>query len=187
MSSISSTAPASKPGRQNRRPRPRRLLSVSKVYDGCFAVRITVGTETAHYYVEPAPCDYGRAAFNLIKFPNEVKDGEPGSYEVLLHDVRTDSVCPCKGYEKWGWHLDADGNLVSCKHLDSLFKLVDDGRLTLPSKPASKPVPQQPVCTICHSNPVRTDDGMDTCEDCLPRQRPAAKPTFPANFEADFA
>jgi hypothetical protein len=123
MATTTATAPARQ--RRNRRPRPERRLAASKPVNGCFAVRITVGSERSHYYVEPLPHDFGRAAFRLVKFPNEVKDGEPGSYEVLVDGIA--SVCPCKGFEKHGFHLDADGNLISCRHVDSLLKLSEMG------------------------------------------------------------
>ena len=117
--------PAARVKTRNRRPRPERRLAASKPVNGCFAIRITVGPERSHYYVEPLPHDFGRAAFRLVKFPNEVKPGEPGTYEVLLDGIA--SVCPCKGFEKHGFHLDAGGNLVSCRHVDSLLKLSEMG------------------------------------------------------------
>jgi hypothetical protein len=108
---------------------------VGKPCNGCFAVRITVGKAVSSYFVEPLPSDFG-AGFRLVKFDCDRKPGEPDSYEVLISDRKTHSVCPCRGFEKHGWHLDAGGNLVSCKHLDSLLALVADGRLSLPAKPA---------------------------------------------------
>jgi hypothetical protein len=118
--------------RQNRRPRPARKLSMSRVYDGNFAVRITIGSDVSHYYVEPAPCDFGRAAFRMVKFPCEVKEGEAASHDVLIGHAQTDSTCCCKGYERWGWHADAEGKLVSCRHIDSLLELIARGMLILP-------------------------------------------------------
>jgi hypothetical protein len=119
--------------RRNRRPRPPRTLSVGKPCNGCFAIRIAVGKESSSYFVEPLPCDFGRAAFRLVKFDCDRVPGEPDAYEVLIHDTRTDSVCPCRGFEKHGWHLDAEGKPTACKHLDALLALVADGRLALPN------------------------------------------------------
>jgi hypothetical protein len=123
MSTITATASARQ--RRNRRPRPERRMSVGKPCNGCFAIRLQVGKDVCCYFVEPMPHDFGRAAFRLVKFDCDCKPGEPDSYEVLLDGIA--SVCPCKGFEKRGFHLDADGNLVSCRHIESLLKLSEMG------------------------------------------------------------
>jgi hypothetical protein len=127
MSSIASP-------RQNRKPRPERRLSVGAPCNGVFAISVQVGADLCRYYVEPAPCDYGRAAFKLVKFPCDVKPGEPDAYTVLVGHRKTDSVCPCRGFERHGWHLDADGELVSCRHLDCIFTLEKLGHLQMPAQ-----------------------------------------------------
>jgi hypothetical protein len=110
------------------------------------------------------PCDFGRLALRLVKFDCCRTPGEPDAYEVLLDDVRTQSLCSCKGFERHGWHKDSEGDLVSCKHLDACLKLVDDGHVTLPAKPAAR------------------SEEIGDYWDSLPC--PAGKP---ANLEADFA
>jgi hypothetical protein len=109
---------------------------MGKPTNGCFAVRITVGKAVSSYFVEPLPCDFGRAAFRLEKFFCDRVPGEPDEYHVNLDGTR--STCECKGYLKHGWHRTAEGELTACKHLDALLALVADGRLTLPARPAVK-------------------------------------------------
>jgi hypothetical protein len=92
-------------------------------------------------------------------------------YDVLLDGRK--STCECPGFERHGWHLDADGKPCSCKHLDGLNALVAAGKLALP---ASKPAPEAPAllpscrCTVCHENLVDAEGGFDTCDECLSKQ-----------------
>jgi hypothetical protein len=122
------------------RTRPQRRMSVGAPTNGCFAVRLQFGKDSCCYFVEPIDgAAFGTAAFRLVKFSCDRKEGEPDSYEVLVDaDRPTGSVCCCKGFERWGWHKDAEGNLVSCRHIDALLALVAQGRLQLPQCPAVK-------------------------------------------------
>ena len=143
MASLTTSAPARKVNRKPR-PRPARSMQVGAPCRGCFAMKLTVGKESCSYFVEPLPRpDFGTAAFRLVKFVQDVKEGEPESYEVLIDTAfPTGSVCPCRGFERWGWHLDAEGNLVSCRHLDALLALVAEGKLALPAqRPAAAAAP----------------------------------------------
>jgi hypothetical protein len=124
---------------RNRRPRPQRSMHVGTPCRGCFAFRLTVGKASASYFVEPiAGAAFGTAAFRLVKFVQDVQDGEPDHYDVNLDTAHvTRSTCECTGFLKHGWHLDADGKLVSCKHVDSLLKLAAEGKLALPRQQAA--------------------------------------------------
>ncbi len=91
-----------------------------------------MGADVDAYILSPLPCDFGAAAFRLHKLPQLVKPGEADHYDVLLDGRR--STCECKGFERHGWHLDADGKPCSCKHGDSLLALVAAGKLVLPAR-----------------------------------------------------
>jgi hypothetical protein len=142
-----SSARPVKPSR-NRRPRPERRAALGTPTDGHYPLLLSVGKDVDAYILSPLAHDFGAGAFRLHRLPIFVKPGEADHYDVLLDGRK--STCECPGFERYGWHLDANGDPVSCKHCDGLLALVANGRLALPSKPA-------------------------------------AKSTFPANFEADFA
>jgi hypothetical protein len=122
MCSLPSACPPVKPGRQNKHPCPERTLSMGKVVNGCFAVRITVGKAVSSYFVEPvADCSFGHG-FKFVKFDCDRTPGEPDEYHVNLDGTR--STCECKGWLRHGWHRTAEGELTACKHLDALLALV---------------------------------------------------------------
>jgi hypothetical protein len=131
---MSTTTATARACQRNRRPRPARSMQVGAACRGCLAVRLTVGKDTCCYFIEPIPTDFG-AGFRLVKFVQDVKDGEVDHYDCNLDTASvTRSTCECPGFLRHGWHRDAAGELVSCKHLDALLKLVADGRLTLPAR-----------------------------------------------------
>jgi hypothetical protein len=155
--------------RKNRRPRPARSMQMGTVVNGCFAIRLTVGKSVTSYFVEPLAHDFGSAAFRLLKFVCDVVEGEEDHYDCLLDTgTVTSSTCTCPGFEKHGWHMDADGVLCSCKHLDSLLALSAAGRL--PQRPAPAGPALHVLCTCCHSAPVDAEQGEDTCFECMANQ-----------------
>jgi hypothetical protein len=75
-------------------------------------LRITVGKDTADYFLARIPADFG-TAFKLEKVGEE--DATP--YHVNLNGPQ--STCECKGFTRWN----------RCKHKDGLAALVAAGRL----------------------------------------------------------
>ncbi len=144
MPSITSPAAPNKVNRKPRTPRPRpaRSLQACRPVNGCFAVRLTVGTASNCYFVEPIEgAAFGTVAVRLVKFVQDVQDGEADHYDCLLDTAFvTRSTCECKGFLRHGWHRTPEGELVSCKHLDALLKLAAEGRLVLPQRPAAAAV-----------------------------------------------
>ncbi len=142
MVSIPSAPTANKPNRTARKPRPRptRSARISAPVRGCYAVALTVGKETDGYFLEPLSCDFGTAAFRLLRWPHQVQPGEADHYDLSLDTAAvTRSTCECPGFLRHGWHRTPEGELVSCKHLDGLLALVAEGRLALPQRPAQRP------------------------------------------------
>jgi hypothetical protein len=121
------------------RSRPARTMQVGAPTNGCFAVRLTVGKDSASYFVEPLAADFG-LAFRLVKFACDRRDGEPDHYDVNLDAaIATCSTCECPGFIRHGWHRGPGGELVSCKHLDALLALAAQGRLAV----------RQPAAAAC--------------------------------------
>jgi hypothetical protein len=76
--------------------------------------------QTDVYDLEPIPSQLGGRG--LILHKHDCK-----SYCVNLSGL--DSTCDCQGFERWGWHLDENGELTACKHINSLLALQKLGRL----------------------------------------------------------
>jgi hypothetical protein len=106
MSTISTPRARVKPARSIR-------LCVKPVNDCTGVVRITVGKDSADYFLTEIPTDFGRG-FRVEKIGLECQEG---AYHVNLDGGN--KTCECKGYLKWG----------HCKHSDGLAALVAAGRL----------------------------------------------------------
>src|SRR5262245_39920716 len=65
---------------------------------------LTVGKETAEYYVHPVPSEWGKA-FKVEKLADNAE-----VYHVMLDGAQ--STCECKGYLRWN----------RCKHRDGIQK-----------------------------------------------------------------
>jgi len=74
-------------------------------------VALTVGNETAEYFVWPVPSEWGPA------FKVEKLAANADVYFVNLDGGQ--STCECKGFLRWG----------HCRHRDGLQKLADLGQL----------------------------------------------------------
>ena len=109
-----STSTATAPARQRKpRQKPARSIRLTlKPFDGNPGVaRVTVGKESADYFVTPIPADFGRG------FKVEKMGDEAAAYHVNIDgDNRT---CECKGFGRWH----------HCRHADGLAALVKAGQL----------------------------------------------------------
>ncbi len=98
--------PRSKPARSIR-------LALAPFGGNPGVVRITVGKDTADYFLTEFPADFGRG-FTVEKVGT---DGEPDVYHVNIDaDSRT---CSCKGHARW----------QRCKHADGLAALIAAGKV----------------------------------------------------------
>src|SRR5215831_19121974 len=73
-----------------------------------------------YYAVEAFPSHMGERGIELTK-----RDGTV--YHVNLSG--TDSCCDCPGFEKHGWHADANGEPIACKHVMALLALQQRSKL----------------------------------------------------------
>jgi hypothetical protein len=105
-------------------PRPRVKVKQERRVRLCLApaagrpgvVRLTVGTESWDYFVQPVKADFGRG-FQVVKI-DLMADG--GAYHVNVGGGHHNGhLCTCKGFERWG----------RCKHSDGLAALVNAGKL----------------------------------------------------------
>jgi hypothetical protein len=117
--------------------------NISNVVNHGAALRLTSTegnrTEVFHYFVEAIPADFG-LGFHLEKFANEVEEGEPSEYHVLL--AGKSSTCECKGWLRWG-------HRKPCKHLRSLAKLHAEGKLPPAPCHCGRPAVAGGECLAC--------------------------------------
>src|SRR5262245_58431047 len=111
MSTVTSPRPRSKVNRSVR------LLLESTGPGDPHVVSLTVGKETAEYFVWPVPSAWGKA-FKVEKLAANAE-----VYFVNLDGAQ--STCECKGFCRWG----------HCKHRDGLQVLVDKGLLPAGKSP----------------------------------------------------
>jgi hypothetical protein len=104
---------SSSAGQRKPRPKPARSIAlwVKPDRNGPGVVRITVGTESADYFLTPLASAFGRA-FEVHKVGTEDR------YHVCLDGAQ--SSCECKGFLRWN---------EPCKHIDGLAALVAAGQL----------------------------------------------------------
>ena len=110
------TTTATDPARQRKpRTKPQRFirLCVRPADQAAGVVRITVGKETADYYLTELAADFGRG----FKVEKTGLDAEPAAYHVNLDGNKR--TCECKGHGRHG----------HCKHSDGLAALIAAGRL----------------------------------------------------------
>jgi hypothetical protein len=130
MASLTTSPRRVKASKGSARTRPERHMALGAVHGGVRCLKLTVGKKTTGYYVVPLESQLGGVAFRLERFASDVQPGEPDHYNLLLDTaLPTRSLCDCKGFERWGWHQGADGQVVSCKHLDSCLALAAGGRI----------------------------------------------------------
>jgi hypothetical protein len=117
--------------------------NISRVVNGGAALRLTSvegpKVERFHYFVTAIPADFG-LGFHLERFANEVEEGEPREYHVLLAGKQ--SSCECKGFLRWGHRR-------PCKHLRSLAKLHAEGRLPAAPCHCGRPAVVGGECLPC--------------------------------------
>lgn len=103
-----------------RRPRPKPQRSIRwltpPTAEQCFGVaRITVGKESADYFIRELVTDFGRG-FEVTKLiPNE---GAGRTYHVNLDAQTNHHSCECEGFLRWN----------HCKHIDGLLALFAKNR-----------------------------------------------------------
>jgi hypothetical protein len=113
MFTLASPVPAVKPTRQRKpRPKPARSIRLCLKPDGTFpgVVLITVGKESAQYFLRQVDADYGRG-FTVEKIGGE------GFYAVNIDGDKP--TCECKGHTRHG----------HCKHADGFAALIAAGKL----------------------------------------------------------
>ncbi len=110
------TATQTAPARQRKpRTKPARFvrLCIRPLGRAPGVVRLTVGKESADYYLFAIPADFG-TAFKVVKIGIDATEGE---YAVNIDaDKRT---CDCKGHARHG----------HCKHADGIAALIAAGKL----------------------------------------------------------
>jgi hypothetical protein len=88
--------------------------------EGTLVLTITLAEgrreRTVAYFLSEIPADWGRG-FELAKSVPEASEAEESVYHVNVDGQH--STCDCRGFERWR----------SCKHLDTLLELVEEGRL----------------------------------------------------------
>ena len=113
MKSIATPTPAVKPTRQRKpRPKPSRSIRLCLKPNGLCngVVTITVGKESADYYLLEIASDFGRG-FTVEKI------GGTDKYAVNIDGDK--KTCECKGFVRHG----------HCKHGDGLAALIAAGKL----------------------------------------------------------
>lgn len=108
--SISTIVTAPRQPKVRRKPERRVRLCLRPDGKGVGVVKITVGKDTADYFLTNLDADFGRA-FRLEKI------GAEEVYHVNLD--REERHCDCKGFGRWS----------HCKHADGLAALIAAGRL----------------------------------------------------------
>jgi SWIM zinc finger len=112
MASVAAARPAPKSARKPR-PRPARSVSLLEAPAGGTPglIRITVGRESAVYWLEPIPSQCGGIAFGLRRFR------AADTYHVRIDVNHRSCDCPAGTYRG------------PCKHQDALEALRSRGRL----------------------------------------------------------
>jgi hypothetical protein len=73
---------------------------------------ITVDGKAGHYWLKAVPSDFG-LAFQLDRFPSEVRDEDTATYHVILDPIEQRNECSCRGFL----------HHRHCKHVASLEAL----------------------------------------------------------------
>jgi hypothetical protein len=103
-----------------KRIKPSRTL---RLYPGSpMLLEMTIGKDSYSYWLQPIPSDFG-SAYELRKSIGEGSE----TYHVCLDGQR--STCDCLGWCRWG----------HCKHIDSLAKLLAEGKLAGQPQAAARP------------------------------------------------
>jgi hypothetical protein len=102
------------PKQPRQRVKPQRFVRLLVKPDGkaTSVVRLTVGKESADYFLTELPADFGRG-FQLVKVGIDAS----GEYAVNIDGDRRS--CECKGHMRHG----------HCKHSDGLAALIAAGKL----------------------------------------------------------
>jgi hypothetical protein len=97
------------------RPKPARHICLRHRPLGAIPgiLEITIGKETAGYFITELKTDYGRG----LLVEKIAADDEEGKYQVNIDGHK--ETCCCKGFDRWG----------HCKHAEGLAALIAARRL----------------------------------------------------------
>jgi hypothetical protein len=150
MRSVTPTAAPVKGGR--RRPAKAWYLNVSAVVNNGVAVRLTsveprksgpAKVEHFHYWLEAIPSAFG-LGFHWVKWPQDVRPGEPSEYHSMIDPPHGHPSCECAGFLRWSHRTGP------CKHVKALLKLHELGKLPAARCACGAPAVAGPRCLACH-------------------------------------